>query len=818
MKNKKAKKRTPQRRSSTRKSKSSPVVSPESRGENVVDLDLERSLSLLRATLDATGDGILVVDRQGKIISSNQQFASMWNIPSSVLESCDDDRAIAYVLNQLKRPEEFLRKVRELYGDPYAESYDALEFHDGRVFERYSRPQMIAGEAVGRVWSFRDVTSKRASEDALRESEDRYRRLVELSRYAICVAIEGKISYINQAGIEGLAASSAEELIGRNIIDFLPRETQNGAALMLQEMSISGIPPKMFEQRLVRADGAIIDAEIAAIPFTYQNKPAVHLIVHDITDRKAAEEQLRRSEERYRSMVRQSKEGVFIFDPLTKRIQEANDVFLAMVGYSEKELHELRLYDIIAAERSSVDANMAILMERGQITIAPRQYLRKDGTLLDVEVRASVVSYGGSTVCLVNITDLAERKKAQTIQSALYRIAEVMSTAQDMQDFYSSIHDIFSELTYAKNFYIALYDPAAEMLSFPYYVDEYDPPPPPTRLSKGLTEYVLRTGMPLLASPEIFEELVANGEVESVGAPSLDWLGVPLKSGDKTFGVLVVQSYNPNIRFSEKDMEVLIFVSQHIASALERKQAAETIRHLAYHDSLTGLPNRMLFRDRFLHSLALAHRKKELLAMLFLDLDRFKKINDTLGHAAGDRLLQAVAERLKKTLREGDTIARLGGDEFMILLSGVKAVEDAAKVAEKILQAIHPSFLIDGQELHITTSIGISLYPYDGPDTDTLLKNADIALYRAKDHGRNNYQLYTASMNARAFEQLALENNLRRALEREELFLLYQPIIDLRNRAVTGLEALVRWKGASGQVHNPDTFIPLAEDTGLIVP
>ena len=773
---------------------------------------------MLRATLDATGDGILVVDRQGKIVSFNQQFASMWNIPVSILEAKDDDRALAYVLNQVKEPDRFLRKVRDLYGDPYAESFDVLEFHDGRTLERYSRPQMIAGEAVGRVWSFRDVTQRRTAEEALRESEDRYRRIVELSSYAICVSIDGKINYINESGFKGLGAANAAELIGREILDFVHPDFREAAKNILEEMLRTGTPPNLYEHKIVSMEGKVYDVETAVIPFTFQNKAAAHIIVHDITDRKAAEERLRRSEERYRSLVRQSKEGVFIFDPITKRIQEANDVFLSMVGYSEKELHDLRLYDIIAADRSSVDANIKILMDKGQITIAPRQYSKKDSTLLDVEERASLVSYGGATVCLVNVTDLAERKKAQAIQSALYRIAEVMSTAKDMQHFYSAIHDIFSELTYAKNFYIALYDPTSQMLSFPYYADEYDPPPPPTLLSKGLTEYVLRTGQPLLASPEKFEELVQRGEVESVGAPSLDWCGVPLKTKDNTFGVLVVQSYNPNIRFSEKDMEVLIFVSQHIASAVERKQAAETIRHLAYHDSLTSLPNRMLFRDRFLHALALAHRKKEILAMLFLDLDRFKKINDTLGHAAGDRLLQAVSERLKKTLREGDTIARLGGDEFMILLLGLKAVEDAAKVADKILQAIRPSFLIDGQELHMTTSIGISLYPYDGQDTDTLVKNADIALYRAKEYGRNNYQLYTASMNARAFEQLALENSLRRALEREELFLLYQPLVDMRTRAVTGLEALVRWKGANGEVHSPETFIPLAEDTGLIVP
>ncbi len=795
-----------------------PPIAEKIPNKQSADLELERSLSLLRATLESTTDGILVVDRQGKIVSCNQQFASMWNIPSGVLDTRDDDRALAYVLNQLKYPQRFLQKVRELYGDPHAESFDVVEFHDGRIFERYSKPQLVAGDAVGRVWSFRDVTEKRNAEEKLVESEDRYKKLVELSRYAICISIDWKISYINEAGVRGLGAKSTDDLIDRSIIDFVHPDFKEQARMKIDEMVATGISPPIFEQRLIRVDGSIIDVEIAAIPFTYKNKPAAQIIINEITDRKAAEDKLRRSEERYRSLVRQSKEGVYIFDPETKRIQEANDVFLSMLGYTEKELHELTLYDIVAVDRTAVDSKIAALKERGQITISSRQYLRKDGSLLDVEIRASLISYGGEEVCLVNITDLGERKKAHAIQSALYRISEVMSTAQDMQDFYSAIHDIFSELMYAKNFYIALFDTTTEMLSFPYFVDEYDTPPAPTRLSRGCTEYVLRSGQPLLASPEKFEELFKLGEVEQVGAPSVDWLGVPLKTGEMTFGVLVVQSYDKEIRFDAKDMEVLTFVSQHIASALERKQAAETIRHLAYHDSLTSLPNRMLFRDRFLHALALAHRKKEMLAMLFLDLDRFKKINDTLGHAAGDRLLQAVAERLKKTLREGDTIARLGGDEFMILLSGVKAVEDAAKVAEKILFGIRPSFMIDGHELHITTSIGISLYPYDGQDTDTLVKNSDIALYRAKEYGRNNYQLYTASMNARAFEQLALENSLRRALEREELFLMYQPLIDLKTRRIAGLEALVRWQSPNGQIHQPDTFIPLAEDTGLILP
>ena len=316
-----------------------PPIAEKIPNKGSADLEVEQSLSLLRATLESTADGILVVDRQGKIVSCNQQFSSMWNIPTSVIEAKDDDRALAYVLNQLKDPQTFLKKVRELYGDPHAESFDVLDFHDGRVFERYSKPQLVAGEAVGRVWSFRDITEKRKVEENLLESEERYKKLVELSRYAICVSIDGKISYMNEAGVRGLAANSANDLIGRNMMDFVHPDFKDQAQLKIDEMVASGIAPPVFEQRLIRMDGAIVDVEIAAIPFTYKNKPAAQIIINEITDRKAAEEKLRRSEERYRSLVRQSKEGVYIYDPETKKIQEANDVFLAMVGYTEKEIH-----------------------------------------------------------------------------------------------------------------------------------------------------------------------------------------------------------------------------------------------------------------------------------------------------------------------------------------------------------------------------------------------------------------------------------------------------------------------------------------------
>jgi diguanylate cyclase (GGDEF)-like protein/PAS domain S-box-containing protein len=249
----------------------------------------------------------------------------------------------------------------------------------------------------------------------------------------------------------------------------------------------------------------------------------------------------------------------------------------------------------------------------------------------------------------------------------------------------------------------------------------------------------------------------------------------------------------------------------------ERKRAEEQIKSLAYHDALTGLPNRRLFHDRLSVAVAQAHRNSQHLAVLFLDLDRFKPVNDSLGHAAGDRLIQDVAERLRTCLREGDTVARLGGDEFTLLVPGVAQVVDAARVAEKVLDALRVPFLIEGRELFATASIGISLYPEDGRDADTLVKSADAAMYRAKQLGRDNYQVCAPALNATALERLALEGSLRHAVGQDELVLHYQPVLDIASGRVKAMEALLRWRHPELGLVPPADFIPLAEMTGLII-
>jgi len=250
----------------------------------------------------------------------------------------------------------------------------------------------------------------------------------------------------------------------------------------------------------------------------------------------------------------------------------------------------------------------------------------------------------------------------------------------------------------------------------------------------------------------------------------------------------------------------------------ENIQTQERLHHLAHHDALTGLPNRILFVDRLKIALKRAERRKRAVAVMFLDMDRFKIVNDTLGHEAGDRLLQAMAARLHACVREGDTVARFGGDEFAGFLSDVASPEDVALVVTKFLDALAPPFTIDGHELFISGSIGISLYPNDGVDTQTLMKNADTAMYRAKQMGGNTSEFYYAEMNAHALTRLNRETGLRRALEREEFIVHYQPQFDLNGGAVVGFEALIRWESLESGAVLPADFIPLLEETGLIVP
>jgi diguanylate cyclase (GGDEF)-like protein/PAS domain S-box-containing protein len=262
-------------------------------------------------------------------------------------------------------------------------------------------------------------------------------------------------------------------------------------------------------------------------------------------------------------------------------------------------------------------------------------------------------------------------------------------------------------------------------------------------------------------------------------------------------------------------------IAWYVAISTDISQIKETegrLERLAHYDPLTNLPNRGLLKDRLRQSISQAQRHSRMTAVIFLDLDRFKEVNDTLGHGVGDQLLHAVAQRLKTHIREGDTIARLGGDEFAVILQDVESADRAARVAQHFLTCLSDPFMLDGHEIFVTASVGITMCPFDALDTETLLKNADTAMYSAKSNGRNNFQFFTSEMNLKILEKIDLESKLRHALDNRELILHFQPQVEVSTGKIIGLETLVRWTHPELGIVAPSKFIPVAEDTGLIIP
>lgn len=309
-------------------------------------------------------------------------------------------------------------------------------------------------------------------------------------------------------------------------------------------------------------------------------------------------------------------------------------------------------------------------------------------------------------------------------------------------------------------------------------------------------------------------------------------LAFPLKSRGKVVGVIGISYQQKDQKVGNQEFKLLNSFSQLASIALEnarlynavqeelveRIKAEEIVRYQAHHDYLTNLPNRLLFNDRLALSLANSKRNEKFVGLLFLDLDSFKLVNDTMGHDVGDQLLKGIAKRLSGIIRESDTMARIGGDEFTILLQDLSFPEDAGKVAEKVISSFNEPFLLDDREFFITTSIGITIYPIDGEDVKTLLKNADIAMYKAKSQGRNNYRFFTPTMNEKNMHRLDLENSLRRGLEKNEFEIYYQPQVEVSSGKIIGHEALLRWNHPQKGLLSPTEFISVAEETGLIVP
>ena len=452
--------------------------------------------------------------------------------------------------------------------------------------------------------------------------------------------------------------------------------------------------------------------------------------------------------------------------------------------------------------------------------------------------------------------EAAERERAQRLQAALFRIAELASEHGSLNAFYRGVHEVMAQLLDARNFFIAVLSEDGAELSFPYFVDELDKPLSTRKLTNGITERVLHSRRPLLIHAAAMQALVDAGEVAVFGTAPECWLGVPLLLGERAVGAMVVQSYDAQRSYGMHEQEILQFASFHIAAALERKQNQERLLHAyaeleqrvqdrtqqlklanddlreqidvrkqvesrlqyeALHDALTGLPNRTALLGRLASALARYERNGErLFAVLFLDLDRFKVVNDSVGHLLGDELLIEAGRRISNCVRAPDSVARLGGDEFTILLENIHSIDDACQVANRVIAAFADPIRLGDKEIYTSASIGIALAHPRYSRAEELLRDADVAMYRAKAHGRHRFEIFDEQLREQALRMLDLESDLRRAISRKEFEAFLQPIVNLSDGSVLGYEALLRWRHATRGLLLPIDFLNAAEDSGII--
>ncbi|SIT51808.1 Diguanylate cyclase (GGDEF) domain-containing protein [Paraburkholderia piptadeniae] len=499
----------------------------------------------------------------------------------------------------------------------------------------------------------------------------------------------------------------------------------------------------------------------------------------------------------------------------------------------------MQVYD--ASRIYSAEDRALFLVVARHVAMALDRILHRVGLEAEVARRTAELSRLNDTLR----AEIAERERAQHLQAALFEIAELSSQSVEIGKFFRSLHEIVGGLLYAKNFYVALFDPATAEVSFPYYIDEaLRDVPAPRRGERGLTEYVIRRRVPCLFDTDDAVRLVEAGEIsldcENIRLRS--WLGVPMFDGDVVRGVLVVQSYSSSVRYDGRDQELLTFVSRHIDTALSRRRVAEAqhaanlelearvlartqeldeanarLLHENYHDALTGLPNRTHLYERLEAAWHGYSRRGVPLSVLFIDLDRFKVINDSLGHLFGDALLVEVAARLRECLRRDDLLARLGGDEFAVVVPGA-SLQTVLSLAERILAAFDAPFNIDEQTVFTSCSVGVvsadsafHLKPAD------LLRDADAAMYRVKNRGRDSFTVFNQQMRRELSDQIETEGALRNALKRDdELVPYFQPIVDIATGELVALEALIRWRQPNGEIWAPGRFLPAVEGLKLI--
>lgn len=631
-----------------------------------------------------------------------------------------------------------------------------------------------------------DIHDQKLAEDALRQSEEQFRSIVETtSEWIWAVDLAGIANYSNPA-VERILGYRPEEIVGGTLYPFMHEDDYR---VVRQRVSVLVEQKKGWASLVCRwrhKDGSVRYLESSAVPMfdAGGNLTGFRGTDRDVTERRLAEDAVQASQKRYEQLFDSNPHPIWVYDLETLRFLAVNCETVRHYGYSREEFFEMTIRDIRPPEdvkillkyvREAVD-------KKTELTHTVR-HRKKDGTIIDVEIASQPIEFDGRPARLVLATDVTERNRTDAAlresESKFRMLVESTSEGLLQVDGEDCVEFVNSRM--------------CEMVGF----NEAE---------------LLGTDWTNLLLEESGRDFIRQvNERRRQGISDRYEIRLKKKAGEPLW---VIVGGAPVINADGK-MTGSLGVFTDIT---ERKRAEEQLLHDAFHDALTGLANRSLFMDHLRLTIERGKsRHSNMYAVLFLDFDRFKVINDSLGHAEGDRLLKLIARRLETCTRTGDLVARLGGDEFVILLSELLEEEDARHIAERIQDSLKTPFDLSGNEIFTSASIGIALSSAKHIRAEDMLRDADIAMYRAKSKGKAQHQIFDSEMHKDALSQLQLENEMRHALERGEFRIFYQPIYSLDNVKLVGFEALIRWLHPKRGLVSPAEFIPVAEETGLIL-
>ncbi|MDW7771962.1 MAG: PAS domain S-box protein [Desulfobulbaceae bacterium] len=673
-------------------------------------------------------------------------------------------------------------------GGEYMAEYRTVNTRDGKECWVAARGRVIYSEQdqpVRFIGSIVDITRRKRAEKALRDSKHFLEKIMESVSNAIYVInIDGRIAELNQAAAK-ISGYEIGELIGKPLAVLFDENIQPLVQQQFLRVIRNGKNVSNFETEIIRKDGSKGYVLSSSSPLK-ENGTIIGVVgaVQDITDRRQVEEALQKSMEQFHQMTDAMPQLVWTADP------DGN------VDYYNRRVKEFEGF------RRNPDGSWnwepVLHPDDQEPTACAWRNALKTGTAYDIEHRVRKVD--GTYHWYLSRGEPAKDEKGRVVKwygtatniDGLKRIQDALIESKER---FRVLADNIAQLAW-------MADEQGRIFWYNKRWYEYTGTSPEEMKSLGWQN---------VHHPDHYERVTEK--INRSFKTGTSWEDTfPLKGKDGEYRWFLSRAVP--IR-DEKGKLIRWFGTN--TDITERIRLEEEVKHLAQHDALTDLPNRRLFLDIAPLELAQARRDKTRVALFFIDLDRFKEVNDTLGHEAGDDLLQEAAQRLRSGVRESDTVARIGGDEFNILLADLTDAEDSADVAGKILESFRQPFVIAGHHVHVTASIGISIYPDDSEDFDILLKYADIAMYHAKGLGRNLYQFYNPDINFRSIEKITFENMLRRTIEFGELLVHYQPQINIRDGRINCAEALVRWKHPKMGLLSSSLFIPAAEKTGFII-